>query len=80
MHCDNTSMVNMSKNLVFHSKTKNIFVEYHILREEVAEKEIILEYVSTKEKIVDIFTNPLPTEAFEYLKGMLRVMPLPTSE
>ena len=67
IHCDNTSTVNMSKNLVLHSRTKNISIKYHMLREKVAEKEIRLEYVSTEEKIADIFTKPLPKETFEYL-------------
>ena len=60
-------MVNMSKNLVLHSKTKHISIKYHMLREKVAIKEIGLEYVNTKEKIVDIFMKPLPKETFEYL-------------
>lgn len=80
IHCDNTSTVNMSNNLVLHSKTKKISIKYHMLREKVADKEIKLEYVSTKEKIIDIFTKPLPKKIFEYLRGILGVMPLPTSE
>ena len=72
--------MNMSKNLVFHSKTKHISIKYHMLIEKVAEKEIILEYVRTKEQIANIFTKPLPKETIEYLRGMLGVMPLPTSE
>ena len=80
IHCDNTSMVNMSKNIVLHSKTKKISIKYHMLREKFAKKEIRLEYVSTEEKIINIFTKPLPKETFEYLQGMLGVMPLSTSE
>ena len=67
IHFDNTSMVNMSRNPMLHLKTKHISIKYHMLREKVAEKEIRLEYVSTKEQIVDIFTKPLPKESFEYL-------------
>ena len=78
--CDNTSTISMSKNLVMHYKSKHISLEYHMLREKVAEKEIILEYVCTKEKIVDIFTKPLPKETFEYLWSLLGVIPLPTAE
>ena len=66
IYCDNTSTVNMSKNPVLHSKSKHISIKYHMLRVKVADKEIRLEYVSTKEKIVDIFTKPLPKEMFEY--------------
>ena len=35
-----------------------------------------MEYVNTKEKIVDIFTKPLPKDAHEYLRGKLGVIPL----
>jgi hypothetical protein len=35
IHCDNTSAINVSKNPVFHSKTKHIPIKYHFLREHV---------------------------------------------
>jgi hypothetical protein len=50
-----------------HSKTKHIPIKYHFLWEQIAEKNIRVEYVGTKEQVVDIFTKPLPWEAFEYL-------------
>jgi hypothetical protein len=33
--CDNTSAISVSKNPVFHSKTKNIPIKYHFLREQI---------------------------------------------
>jgi hypothetical protein len=33
IHCDNTSDISVSKNPVFHSKTKHIPIKYHFLRE-----------------------------------------------
>ena len=70
----------MSKNLVLHSKTKHIFIKYHVLRDKATKKEIRLKYVSTKEKIENIFKKILPKDTFEYLRGMLGAMPLRTSE
>jgi hypothetical protein len=35
IHCDNTSAISVSKNPVFHSKTKHIPITYHFLREHV---------------------------------------------
>lgn len=77
IYCDNTSTINMSKNLVMYSKTKHISIKYHFLRDKVVGKEVRLEYVSTKEQIVDIFTKTLPKDAFEYLRGMLGVQAPP---
>lgn len=66
IHCDNTSTMIMSKNHVLHSKTKHISTKYYVLREKLEEKEIRLEYVNIKEKIVDNFMKPFPKDTFEY--------------
>jgi hypothetical protein len=72
--CDNTSAISISKNPVMHSKTKHIPIKYHFLREQVLEQKVKLEYVPSKEQVVDIFTKPLPREAFEYLRQKLGVV------
>jgi hypothetical protein len=57
----------ISKNSVMHSKTKHIPIKYHFLQEQVAEKNIRIEYVDTKEQVENIFIKPLPRESFEYI-------------
>ena len=76
IYYDNTSAIIISKNLVMHTKTKHIAIKYHFLRELVQSKEVRLEYVNTKEKIANIFTKPLPKDAFLYIRGKLGVIPL----
>ena len=76
IHCDNTSVINISKNHVMHSKTKHIPTKCHFLREQVSQKVVKLEYIDTKEHIADIFTKPLPKEAFENLRHKLGVISL----
>jgi hypothetical protein len=65
------------KTRVMHSKMKHIPIKYHFLQEQVAEKNIRVEYVGTKEQVADIFTKPLPQEAFEYLHQRLGVISTP---
>jgi hypothetical protein len=77
IYCDNTSAISISKNPVIHSKTNHIPIKYHFLREKVAEKNIRVEYVGTKEQVADIFTKPLPREAFEHLRQILGVISTP---
>ena len=60
-----------------HSKTKHIPIKYHFLWEQVAEKNIKVEYVGTKEQVADIFTKPLPRQSFEYIRQRLRVISTP---
>ena len=56
LYCENTSAINISKNLVMHTKKKHIAIKYHYVRGLVQEKEVKMEYVNKKEKIDDIFT------------------------
>jgi hypothetical protein len=77
IYCDNTNTINISKNPVMHSKTKHIPIKYHFLWEKVADKNIRVEYVGTKEQVAYIFTKPLPRESFEYLFQKLGVISTP---
>jgi hypothetical protein len=77
IYCDNTSAISISKNPVMHYKTKHIPIKYHFLREQVAKKNIKVDYVGTKEQVADIFTKPLPQESFEYLRQRLGVIYTP---
>ena len=76
LYYDNTSAINISKNLVMHTKTKHIAMKYHYLRELVQDKEAKMEYANTKEKIIVIFTKASPKDAHEYLRGKIEVIPL----
>ena len=40
----------------------------------VLEQKVKLEYVPSKEQVVDILTKPLPREAFKYLRQKLGVV------
>ena len=43
--CDNTSTINISKNLVQHSRTKHIDIHHHFIRDLVNSKMLVLEFV-----------------------------------
>jgi hypothetical protein len=61
IYCDNTSAISISKNQVMHPKMKHIPIKYHFLWEQVAEKNIRVEYVGTKEQVADIFKKTTST-------------------
>eukprot|EP00253_Pinus_taeda_P035439 PITA_35439 len=57
--CENSSTIALSKNLVFHKRTKHIDTRFHYIRELVSNGEIVLQHCRTQEKVVDILTKPL---------------------
>ncbi|KAM1079663.1 hypothetical protein ACFX2B_014206 [Malus domestica] len=73
--CDNTFAIAMTKNPVFHQRTKHIKRIYHFIREALQDNTIKLIYYSTEDHIVDIFTKALPNERYNYLRGLLEMTP-----
>ena len=71
--CDNTSAIAMTRNPVFHQRTKHIKRKYHFIREALQENVIELFYCKSEEQIADIFTKALPKERFVYLRELLGV-------
>ena len=75
--CENTSAINLSKNLVQHSKSKHIEIRYHFIRDLVEEKTVYLEFINTDNQKVDIFTKPLDGPRFESLHKTIGVGIIP---
>ena len=57
--CDNTSVINLSKNHVQHLKSKHIEIWNHFIHDLVEEKVVWLEFINTENQKADIFTKPL---------------------
>jgi hypothetical protein len=54
---------------VLHSKTKQIEVRYHFLRDNIEKGKIALIHVPTHDQLADIFTKPLDQATFTRLRG-----------
>ena len=71
IYCDNSSAIALSKNFVFHKRTKHIDTKFHYIRELVNNGEIVLEHCRTQEQFADILTKPLGQKSFEFLRKCL---------
>jgi hypothetical protein len=67
LHCDNTSVISVSKNHVLHSKTKHIPIKHYFIKEQVTNRVVQMNYIPSTYQIVDIFIKPLATTPVEYL-------------
>jgi hypothetical protein len=72
--CDNESAIRMTDNLVEHSRTKHIAIQYHFLRDHQQKGDIEIAYINTKEQLVDIFTKPLDEQTFNKLRNELNIL------
>ena len=68
---DHSSASALSKNFVFHKRTKHIDTKFHYIRELVNNGEIVLQHCKTEEQYADILTKPLGQKTFEFLRKCL---------
>ena len=73
LFCYNMSAINISKNLVQHSRTKHIDIRHHFIRELIENKCIVLEHVGTNDQLGDLFTKPLDATHFKTLSRSIRI-------
>jgi hypothetical protein len=73
LHADNLGCIALTNGTIAHSRAKHIDIHHHFIHERVANSEIDLQYVSTKEMLADILTKQLPREAFERYRKALGV-------
>jgi hypothetical protein len=71
--CDNTSVISVAKNSVFHKKMRHVERRHHFLRDHVEKGDIKMRYIDTKRQLSDIFTKPLDSSRFADLHGGIDV-------
>ncbi|KAK9073638.1 hypothetical protein SSX86_007962 [Deinandra increscens subsp. villosa] len=76
--CDNLGATYLSENPVFHARTKHIEVDFHFVREKVARRQLSVQFISTHDQVADIFTKPLATDRFVFLRSKLKVVNQPS--
>ena len=71
---DNQSCMKLTKNPVFHDKSKHIEIKFHYIRDMVQRGAVKLQYMEIEEQIADVVTKPLARVKFDYFKERLGVI------
>ena len=71
--CDNIGATYLSANPVFHARTKHIEIDYHFVRERVAQKLLNVRLIGTGDQVADGFTKPLTASKLEEFKSNLNL-------
>jgi hypothetical protein len=71
--CDNTSVISVVKNPVFHKRMRHLERRHHFLRDHVEKRDIEMRYIDTERQLADIFTKPLNSSRFAALRGKIGI-------
>ena len=64
LYRDNTSVKNLTKNPIQHSRTKHIEIRHHFIRDHMQKGNIEICFVNSDQQLADIFTKLLQEERF----------------
>jgi hypothetical protein len=65
IYADNKSAIALAENPTYHARSKHIDIQYHFVREKVANSTIRLQYIPTGQMAADGLTKPLERVKFE---------------
>lgn len=68
---DNQSAIALTRNLVFHGRSKHIHRRYHFIRECVENVQVEVEYVQGDKQNADILTKPLGRVRFSEMRDYI---------
>lgn len=78
IYCDSQSTIQLSKNHVYHERTKHIDVRFHFIRDEVGKRAVKLVKIDTEDNPADAFTKALPSSKFRHCLSLLNVTEIKT--
>ncbi|XP_074314354.1 secreted RxLR effector protein 161-like [Silene latifolia] len=76
IYCDNKAAISLTKNAVFHSRTKHIDIRHHFIRDMVAKGMIELKFCGTNQQIADILTKSLSIAKVDDFRSQMGVCKL----
>ncbi|KAG8475448.1 hypothetical protein CXB51_032200 [Gossypium anomalum] len=71
--CDSQSAIFLTKDQMFHERTKHIDVRYHFVRDIIARGDIVVSKINTHENLADMMTKSLPITKFEHCLDLVGV-------
>lgn len=72
--CDNLGATYLAANPVFHARTKHIEIDFHFVREQVAQKVLDIRFICSGDQLADGFTKPVEAAKLREFRNNLNLV------
>lgn len=73
LRVDNKSAIKLTKNPVFHGRSKHIHTRFHFIRNCVENRQVEVEYIPGEAQKADILTKPLARTKFKEMRSLIGI-------
>ncbi|KAJ4755031.1 hypothetical protein LUZ62_089436 [Rhynchospora pubera] len=71
--CDNVGAAYLASNPMYHARTKHVEIDFHFIRERVVARQLLVQFISSRDQIADGLTKGLTTDRFISIRDKLMV-------
>ena len=73
VHCDSQSAIHLTKDQMFHERTKHIDVKYHFVRDIISQGDISVKKIGTADNPADMLTKSLSVSKFRHCLDLVGI-------
>ena len=71
IYYDSQSAIHLTKNQMFHERTKHIDIRYHFVRDIISGGDVVIKKITTADNPADMLTNALPRTKFQHCQDLV---------
>ena len=73
VYCDSQSVIHLTKNQMYHKRTKHIDVRYHFIREIISKGTIVVKKIGTSENPANTMMKSITVSKFKHCLNLIGI-------